>query len=226
MAGRFKRFISQAADALFIPGNAYNSTTGRWNPATTKLGIAGLIADQFVPGGSNIVGVAGRSGLLGSDFAGALKNEGIYNTLADQYGDFREGLQNDLRNTPIDVGGANPQVSVGNPQSVSIGNYAPTPQIPTMPSVQAQGPWTGLGTSSGGLFSGGSLGNWANGNTQPQGRSFGQAAGSFTPWGAGVIQNDYWGGAAGGFGIGATNSGSGGSYALADAMAANKKNRD
>lgn len=225
MAGRFKRFLSQAADALLIPGNAYNSNTGRWNPATTKVGIAGMLADQFVPGGSNLVGMAGRSGLFGSDFASDLKNEGIYNTMADQYGDFRSGLQDQYLNPSLDVGGYNPEVSVGGPQTVSTGGFAPSqPAITTTAPVNAQGPWSGLGTSTGNTFSGGMLGNWAN--QGPQQRQYGQSAGSFTPFGAGVVMNDAWGDAARGFGVGAGSGGSAGNYALMDALTAARKNRD
>lgn len=223
MAGRFKRFLSQAADALLIPGNAYNSNTGRWNPATTKVGIAGLIADQIVPGGSNIVGMAGRGGLFGGDFASALKNEGIYNTMADQYGDFRSDLRDQYLNPSVDTGGGyNPSVSVGQPQMVSQGGYAPS--IPTTAPVNAQAPWTGLGTSTGNTFSGGMLGNWAN--QGPQQRQYGQSAGSFTPFGAGVVMNDAWGDAARGFGVGAGSGGSAGNYALMDALTAARKNKD
>lgn len=222
MPGRAGRFFGRLADA-FIPGNAYNSTRGTWNPATTKVGIAGLIADQLVPGGSNIVGMAANGGLFGNGISSGLQRENTYNAISDQFRDTREGLADYLHNQQVDVG-SNPQVSVGQPQLASVGSFAPS--VPTMPAVQSQAPWQSLGTSTGNVFGGGSLGNWASGNAQPQGHSFGQAAGSFTPFGAGVIQNDYWGDAAAGFGIGATSGGSSGSYALADAMRANKKNRD
>jgi hypothetical protein len=53
-------------------------------------------------------------------------------------------------------------------------------------------------------------------------RAYGRAAGSFTPNGAGVIQNDAWGEAARGFGVGA---GSAGGYALADAQRAARINK-
>jgi hypothetical protein len=219
MAGRGRKVFGRIAD-WFIPGNAYNSTTDRWNPATTKTGIAGVIADQFVPGGSNIVGMAANNGLFGSNFARDLRNEGIYNTMADQYGDFRGDLSDQYLHPSVQVGNDyNPQVSVGQPQPVMGGSTFPT----TAPVV-TQGPWQGLGSNTGNVFSGGMLGNWAN--QGPQQRQFGQSAGSFTPFGAGVVQNDAWGDAARGFGVGAGSGGSGGSYALADAMAANKKNRD
>lgn len=224
MPTRGGRLFGRLADA-FIPGNAYNSTTGRWNPATTKTGIAGLIADQFVPGGSNLVGMAGRGGLFGGEFANQLKNEGIYNTLADQYGDFRSDLADQYLHPQVDIGGGfggNPQVSVGHPQTVSMGGYAPS--IPTMPQVDTQAPWQGLGTGTGNTLSGGALGNWANGGGAPQGLHYGNGSGAGTGYGASNYQNDQWGQTALGFGLG-TGFGSAGSFALADAQKAAKINR-
>jgi hypothetical protein len=223
MAGRLKRFLSQAADALFIPGNAYNSNTDHWNPATTKVGIAGMLADQFVPGGSNLVGMAANGGLFGSGISQGLQRENTYNGIADQFGETRQGLADYLQSQRPEFGEYNPQVSVGQPQYASVGSFAPS--VPTMPSVQAQAPWSPLGTNTGNVLHGGSLGNWAS-QGQGQQRQYGQAGGSFTPWGAGVVMNDGWGDAARGFGIGAGSGGSGGGFALADAMKANAKNKD
>lgn len=113
-----------------------------------------------------------------------------------------------------------------------MGQYAqarPAMNIPTMPTVQAETPWTGSLAQSnpfGGRY-GGNLGF-----SSPQTRAYGQAAGSFTPYGAGAIQvaGQGWAGsdAAAGFGLGAQGAGasSGGSIALADAIAANKRMRD
>lgn len=165
------RRLNQIID-WFIPGNAYNSNTGHWNPATTTAGIAGIIADQLIPGGSNIVGMAGRNGLFGSDFANNLKNENIYNTMADQYGDFRAGLKDQYLNPSVDLGG-NPQVSVGQPQYASIGGFAPLTSAPTQ-QAPTNSPWTPLGTSTGNLFQGGSLGSWANGGGMSSQPSVGQ----------------------------------------------------
>lgn len=218
MAGRGSKAFGRIAD-WFIPGNAYNSTTSRWNPATTKTGIAGVIADQFVPGGSNIVGIAANSGLFGSDFATQLRNEGIYNTMADQYGDFRAGLKSQYLDPAVDVGGGyNPQVSVGGPQAVSIGSYAPQHGMPTMPPVESQAPWNPLGTQTGNVFNGGALGSWANGST-PQGRqiggnlsfgggSYNNGVGAGTGFGAANYANDAWGDVASSFGVGGMAGGS------------------
>lgn len=202
MPGRSGRFWGRVADA-FIPGNAYNSTTGRWNPATTKTGIAGVIADQFVPGGSNIVGMAANGGLFGSGFATQLRNESIYNNIADQYGQTRNELRDYLEGQHVNVDGMNPQVSVGNPQQVSVGNYAPS--IPTMPSVEAQAPWTGLGTDSGNVLHGGMLGNWANGGGG--GLHYGNGAGAGTGYGGTSYANDSWGDTARSFGVGGMSGG-------------------
>lgn len=212
MADRGSKFFGRIAD-WFIPGNAYNSTTSRWNPATAKVGIAGLVADQFIPGGSNIVGMAGRSGLFGSDFAGALKNEGIYNTMADQYGDFRADLRGQYLSPTVNAGdGYSPGGGIG-PQGVSMGGNSPA--IPTTAPVNVQGPWAGLGTSTGNVFAGGSLGNWASGGgSRGGGLSFGGGSGGYnngsgagTGFGATNYTNDAWGQTAAGFGVGAGNSG-------------------
>lgn len=105
----------------------------------------------------------------------------------------------------------------------------PAMNLPTMPTVQAEAPWTGSLAQRnpfGGQY-GGNLGFSA-----PQARAYGSAAGSFTPYGAGAIQvaGNGWAGsdAAAGFGLGAQGAGasSGGSIALADAIAANKRMRD
>lgn len=221
MPGRGGRAFGRIAD-WFIPGNAYNSTMGRWNPATAKTGIAGIIADQFIPGGSNIVGMGARNGMFGSDFARDLRNEGIYNTMADQYRDFRGEVANQWLNPRIEAGG-NPQVTVGQPQTVQTGGGVLPPMMPTTPPVTAQAPWSGLGTSTGNVFSGGMLGSWANGGQQQ--RQYGQAAGSFTPWGAGVYQNDKWGETAAGFGVGMTSGNGPSQYAISDALTATAKNK-
>jgi len=104
----------------------------------------------------------------------------------------------------------------------------PSMNMPTMAPVQAQAPWQGSlgGTNPFGGSYGSNLGFSA-----PQARSYGRAAGSFTPFGAGAIQvaGQGWAGsdAAAGFGLGAQGAGSSsaGSIALADAMRATKKNR-
>ena len=162
MAGKGS-FFGRLAD-MVIPGNAYNSTTGRWNPATTKTGIAGVIADQFVPFGSNIVGMAANGGLFGSDFADQLRNESTYNSIADQYADTLKQSQDYLHSIKPDVG-YNPQVSVGTPQYMPQGWSGGSAGVPTMQPVEAQAPWKGLDTSTGNVFSGGMLGSWANGGS-------------------------------------------------------------
>lgn len=115
----------------------------------------------------------------------------------------------------------------GQVQASNIGMQAGA--IPTMPNVQATAPWTGslAGANPFGSAYGSNLGF-----ASPANRAFGQAAGSFTPYGAGAIQiaGQGWAGgdAAAGFGIGAQGAGatSAGGFALADAIAANKRMRD
>lgn len=98
------RFWGRLADAL-IPGNAYNSTTGRWNPATLKTGIAGMVAGQFVPGGEQIVQQGAKRGMFGQGMVTQLRNEGIYNSLADQYGAYKreQGRVADSLNPGVQV---------------------------------------------------------------------------------------------------------------------------
>lgn len=177
MAGRGSAF-GRIAD-WFIPGNAYNSTMGRWNPNTTKVGIAGMVADQFVPGGSNLVGMLANGGALGSGIANGLQRENTFNGIADQFGQTRSELADYLHSQKVDMGGYNPQVSVGQPQFASVGSFAPS--LPAMPAVETQAPWQGLGTSTGGLFQGGQLGSWANpAPQQPAQRVAGQNRGGWT----------------------------------------------
>lgn len=80
----------------------------------------------------------------------------------------------------------------------------PSMNLPTMPSEQAQAPWTG--SLAGSNPFGGSYGSNLGFNSS-QTRSYGNAAGSFTPYGAGVVQvaGNGWAGsdAAAGFGLGA-----------------------
>jgi len=73
-------------------------------------------------------------------------------------------------------------------------NYnMPNTYIPTMPAVQAQGPWAGLGTSTGNVFSGGSLGSWANGSNVQNNTAAAQA------WGGkgSATQGNQWTGISG-----------------------------
>lgn len=101
--------------------------------------------------------------------------------------------------------------------------------VTNLGTVTSMAPQLSQGTSSGqpnlgtgrGLFGGGA-GNF--GSAAPRG--FGQAAGSFTPQGAGVIQvagQADGADAARGFGIGAGSGGSAGAIALSDAIALHKK---
>jgi hypothetical protein len=213
------RFWGRVADA-FIPGNAYNNTTGRWNPNTAKVGLASMAAGLMgPPGADQFVQKGASSGWFGSGLADGLRNENIYNNLADQYGQTKSSLADYLHSQKVDVGGYH--ASVGQMTPISIGSYAPT-----MPQVNAQAPWSGLGTSTGNTFNGGSLGQWANagGGGAPQGLHYSNGVGAGTGYGASSYANDKWGDMAMGFGVGAT-SGTGG-FALSDAIRANRRNKD
>lgn len=145
-------------------------------------------------------------------------------------------VQSDMAAKIAATQGNNSEVTVGPVTRQQIGlpsnQYAaarPAMNMPTMPAVQAEAPWTGSLAQAnpfGGQY-GGNLGFSA----APQARGYGRAAGSFTPYGAGAIQvaGQGWAGsdAAAGFGLGAQGAGSSsaGSIALADAMRATKKNR-
>lgn len=119
MAGK-GNFWGRAADWV-IPGNAYNSTTGRWNPATTKVGVASAIAGMFGPPGADaLVQQGAQHGLFGGGIQSGLRSEGVYNNIADQYGDTLDWAQNYTRSARPDFG-FSPQVSVGSPQYMPQG---------------------------------------------------------------------------------------------------------
>lgn len=194
-------------------GKVYNPYTGQYAPASVRTA-------RLVSGGLNALG--GPAAIGGQVYshmnnktdaaqawdAGLRGWEGIDKQLSQRPEANQLGL--DVPDAPMT--GYQPQYALSAPQA----------QMPTMPHVTAQADgWNGgLGTSN--AFNSG-LGGWAF--AQPQGHSYGQAAGSFTPWGAGSIQNDAWGDVASGFGVGAGSGGSGGGYAIADAQRANRKNR-
>lgn len=199
-----------------LPGSPYNRFTGQFNPAATRASLITAGANQIAgPLAGGIAGlVLNRNPQVQAHYAG-LRGYGAIEKQLSQ--------RPDANQLGLDV----PDVGMAGYER----GYALNPaeqQIPTMPTVTAQADgWSGgLGTSN--AFNGG-LGNWIN--AQPQGRSYGQAGGSFTPWGAGVVQvaGQGWGGsdAAAGFGLGAQGSGGGsaGSIAVADAQRANRKNR-
>lgn len=207
-------------------GKVYNPYTGQYAPASVRTA-------RFVSGGLNAVG--GPLASLGGQIYSRINNR----TDAAQAWDAGlrgwEGINKQLSQRPdtnqlgLDV----PDVDVG-PVGGNYNARLPTlaPVVSTAPSTAQTGPWTGLGTSTGNAFQGGQLGNWIHGPSGGQGspRAYGQAAGSFTPYGAGIVQvaGQGWGGqsAAQGFGLGSGGSGaSAGADAIADAQRANRKNR-
>lgn len=206
----FRRGLSEVIDRAFLGNRAHDFSSGLWNKqGAIQGGITGVLGTL-----NPVLGMAADKGF--DMFNRGQPGTGIQGTFLDQGFPSGASGQDMGYATLPNYGGYNPQVNVGAPQTVTTGGYAPT-----MPTVEAQAPWQGLGTSTGNTFSGGMLGSWAG----PQQRQYGQAAGSFTPYGAGVIQNDSWGEAARGFGVGAGAGGSAGGYALADARRAAALNR-
>jgi hypothetical protein len=202
-------------------GNVYNRYTGQYAPG-------GVRAARFAAGAGSAVGGPAAIGTA------IWKYQNDKTNAAQAWDASRTGWENINKQLsqapdPNQMGLDVPDVGMGGYGGYSLN--APQQQMPTMPTVTAQAPqadnWNGgLGTAN--AFNS-PLGSWANG--QPQAHSYGQAAGSFTPWGAGVVQiaGNGWGGsdAAAGFGLGAQGAGSssGGGYALSDAMSAARKNR-
>jgi len=202
-------------------GKVYNRYTGQYAPNSVRTA-------RFVSGGLSQLGPMGA---LAGQVYSRINNAGDTAQAWDAGLRGWEGINNQLSQRPdanqlgLDV----PDVGMaGYERGYSFNPPAFQQQIPTMPAVQAEAPWQG---SLGGANPfGGSYGSNLGGGA-PQSNSYGQAAGSFTPWGAGVVQvaGNGWAGsdAAGGFGLGAASgqNSSGGGYALADAMAQNKRNR-
>lgn len=187
-----RRGLSEFVDRAFLGNRAHDFGSGYWNKQGAIQG--------------------GITGVLGSinPLLGLAANKGFdaYNTNQAQ-GIQREQFAPD---TSIDMSGwGNPQVSVGQPQTVSMGSYAPT-----MQAVEVQAPWQGLDTSTGNVFSGGMLGSWANGGGAPRGIQYGNGSGAGTGYGGAGYANDAWGQTAAGFGVGAGNSGFGNRQAGTD----------
>lgn len=140
------------------------------------------------------------------------------------------GLSSAQQSMQQQIFGRNPELAglMGGTGSASQMASAPAMQagnIPTMPAVQAEQPWTGS-LANRNPFGGNYGGNLGFGSGQ---RQFGRGAGSFTPYGAGIVQvaGNGWAGsdAAAGYGLGAQGAGgsSGGAIALSDAIALHKK---
>lgn len=212
---RGQRALGWLVDKIAV-GDNYNPQTGTYsNVGRGLLGRAGQVAATA----------------LGGPLAGQ-----ITKNLANNWVDTGNPLNfssNDSRIAKLinafNQGGKSQQIgpverSFFDP-SGTIGKVTNLPGVTAMAPGQLstggqQGGQPNLGTGRG-LFGGGQ-GNF--GGAAP--RSFGQAAGSFTPQGAGVIQiAGVPGGsdAARGFGIGAGAGGSAGSIALSDAIALHKK---
>lgn len=224
MPGRGGGVFGRIAD-WFIPGNAYNSTRGQWNPSTTKVGIAGLIADQAgIPGGSNIVGMLANGGAFGSGISSGLQRENTYNAISDQFRDTRNELNDYVQSQDYMTVGDAPQVGMLAPQP----NYG-APEAPQYDSG-AQGVNTGYATIP---SYGGGLASMAAVNVRPIGGAlsfgnghFNNGVGAGTGYGATNYANDAWGQTALGFGIGSSAGGSSGGYALSDAQKAQRMNAD
>jgi hypothetical protein len=136
MAKRRGDFWRKTADVI-IPGNAYNSQTGRWNPTTTKIGIVSLIGGLLFPGS----GVAIR----------AIGNK--------MFGDNTPKFRTDLSGipngrTPDNIGAVQPSVfkpdthvSVSNVGVYGINHNAPAYNSAPPPSnIATSDSWAGLGT--------------------------------------------------------------------------------
>jgi hypothetical protein len=198
------------------------------------------IGDNYNPSTgqySNVArGLLGRAGQVGATALGGPLAGQITKNLANNWVDTGNPLNfssNDSRIGQLiqafSQNGQSPQIGPVTRAQFSPGSLSVT----NLPGVSSMAPRLNPGVAQGqpnlgtgrGLFGGGS-GNFG----APVARGYGQAAGSFTPQGAGVIQIAGQGfsgaDAARGFGIGAGSGGSAGSIALADAIAANKRMRD
>lgn len=144
--------------------------------AVNRLG--GMAINQFNPSGPNGYGGDFQFGQSGnpSPFS-PYANTGFDSGAA--------GVDTGYATIPYYGGSYDPNGGIGGIQreqfSPNTGTYAPPisymPNIPTMPQVNAQGPWQGLGTSTGNVFSGGSLGSWANGSNVQNNTAASQAWG-------------------------------------------------
>lgn len=198
--GWIRRGLSELVDRAFLGNRAHDFQSGYWNKnGAIQGGIAG-IAGMVNP----FLGLATSKGL--DMYNRGPQGSGISGTFMDT--GFPSGVQGtDMGYATIpNYGGQNPQVSVGQPQTASIGGYAPN--VPTMPQVDAQGPYQSLGSGTGNLFSGGALGSWANGGGASGGLHYGNGAGAGTGYGGSSYANDAWGDVASGFGIGGMAGGS------------------
>jgi hypothetical protein len=106
-----------------------------------------------------------------------------------------------------------PQMQQFNPfTGMNVPNAGMTPQIPTMPSVNTQAPWSPMNPfapGSGLAFGGAPQGRPVGGNLGfGGGRSgYNNGAGAGTGFGAFNIANDYWGESARGMGVGGMSGG-------------------
>lgn len=218
MPTRGQRALGWLVDKVAL-GNNYNPQTGQYsNVGRGLLGRAGQGLATYLAG--PLAGQLARQ--AGENFANTgspinfsqnqTKLGDLINALTGQD---MSGQIGPVTRQPINSRG---QLNITNLPGISV-------QAPQLGGTEAA--WSGLGTGTGNVFSGGSLGNWAS---QAAPRDFGQSGGSFTPWGAGTIQvaGQGFGGqsAAQGFGLGSGGSGaSAGADALADALRAARKNR-
>lgn len=215
---RGQRALGWLVDKIAI-GDNYNPTTGTYsNVGRGLLGRAGQVAATALGGplaGQVVKNLANNKIDTGS-FTDFSSND---SRIAQLINAFNQG-GNQIG--PVERNFFDPSGSIGKVTNLpGVTSMAPGP----LSTGGQPGGQPNLGTGSG-LFGGGQ-GNFGTGAP----RSFGQAAGSFTPQGAGVIQiaGQGWGGsdAAAGFGLGAQGAGasSAGSIALGDAIRAAAKNR-
>lgn len=208
------RGFGRLVDTL-AKGNNYNPQTGQYSNVGKGLLARAAQVGATAIGGPLLGQLVGQGGTNWVNTGNPLDFTGNDSRIAQLVNAFtRGGNPGAVERMPFALDGS---VQVPN-----VGGSMPTfnPVVATSNEGRAL---PSLGTRN--LFAGGS------GNFGPAGgREYGQAAGSFTPAGAGVVQvaGQGWGGsdAAAGFGLGAQGAGatSAGQIALADAIAAAKRN--
>lgn len=227
----FGRNLLGAASNNLAAGPIYNPYTKQFAPGGIRGVRIGLGVAQQAGGP-----VGGIAGMLGNWLytrnspqaqawdAGVRGGKGLLAQFAQSQQDLHDWAS-----------GQRPQVdNVGAPNGVAIGDPSmadPSQQQPAPTAIASGDPYGGQNAMPafpttqpvtsrpiGGTLNYGGIGPGG-------GIHYNNGVGAGTGYGAGTIMNDGWGDAARGFGIGATSAGSGGNFALMDAMSQNKRNR-